>query len=595
MKALSAGLTFVNISTVCALLLGVIGSGLTPLIAAFSLALGGTAAVATYLRTFDPDILEPAKPAGKRYASVWFWIMAFVFTIFAVRSFCWLVYIEGAELRIQSTNNLGDLALHITYIKDFANGTPLWPANPIFPFGKLRYPAGTDLFNALLLLVKVDLIRGLVWAGLAGALATFYALYRWGKLFTVAGFLFNGGIAGFQFLNDSTFLQFLDYQGDKTVAWKSLPLAMFVTQRGLLYALPAGLVLLWNWREKFYRSKPDQAGPLPFWVEVSLYASLPLFHVHTFLALTVVLVCLFVFGDPQMRGHVITLVASALLPATFFVWLITDHFHASSVVQWHPGWLMRKDAGDLCHPFFQFWFLNFGIWMPLILLLFGLRARQAWEEKLPLTKKLPEDLAFLIPATLIFILALLWKFAPWEWDNLKIMIWGYFLVLPYLWRDLIAKWSLPVRTGVCLALFGSGFVSLFGGLAVPGYSFANRGEVDAVGVAVQKLPVTARFAAFPTYNHPLLLQGRNTVLGYGGHLWTQGFEYSRLNEMLKETMEGKGDWRGTARLLGARYLFWGREERLNYPQSTHPWENNMTPVRQGDWGAIYDLGAPPGK
>ena len=594
MKALSAGLTFVNVSTVCALLLGVVGNGLGPFIAAFSLALGLVAAFAAYLGTFDPEILEqePGKAARQRYSGVWFWIMALVFAIFAVRSFCWLLYIEGEELRIQSTNNLGDLALHITYIKDFANGVPLWPANPIFPFGKLRYPAGTDLFNALLLLLNVDLIRGLVWAGLAGALATFYALYRWGKLFTVAGFLFNGGIMGFQLLNTLLVnhrLEFVDYQGDKTIAWKSIPLAMFVTQRGLLYAIPAGLILLWHWREKFFRNKPDRPGPLPFWVELSLYASMPLFHVHTFLALTVVLVCLFVFGDPPRRGHILTLVASALLPATFFVWLITDHFNASSVVQWHPGWLMRKEAGDLYHPFFKFWFLNFGFWMPLILLLFGLRAWRAATAKLLRKGAWPEDLAFLIPAMVIFIVALLWKFAPWEWDNLKIMIWGYLLVLPCLWTDLIAKWSLPVRTGICLALFGSGFVSLFGGLAVPGYSFANRGEVDAVGLATQKLPGNARFAAFPTYNHPLLLQGRNTVLGYGGHLWTQGFEYFRINDMLKAAMEGKGDWRGTARRLGARYLFWGREERINYPESTHPWEGSLTPVARGDWGEIYDL------
>ncbi len=31
-------------------------------------------------------------------------------------------------------------------------------------------------------------------------------------------------------------------------------------------------------------------GPLPFWVELSIYASMPLFHLHTFIALTIVLV-----------------------------------------------------------------------------------------------------------------------------------------------------------------------------------------------------------------------------------------------------------------------------------------------------------------
>jgi hypothetical protein len=93
----------------------------------------------------------------------------------------------------------------------------------------------------------------LVWTGLLASLATFYAFFRWAGAFGIAGFLFNGGIAGFQFFK--TF-KFLDYQGDKTIAWKSIALSMFVTQRGLLYAIPAGLLLLWHWREKFFRGAP---------------------------------------------------------------------------------------------------------------------------------------------------------------------------------------------------------------------------------------------------------------------------------------------------------------------------------------------------
>jgi hypothetical protein len=95
-----------------------------------------------------------------------------------------------------------------------------------------------DLFNGLLCLVHVDLTRGLVWTGLMASLATFYGFYRWAGAFGVAGFLFNGGIAGFQFFKT---LKFLDYQGDKTIAWKSIALSMFVTQRGLLYAFCSGI------------------------------------------------------------------------------------------------------------------------------------------------------------------------------------------------------------------------------------------------------------------------------------------------------------------------------------------------------------------
>ncbi len=177
MKWLSAGLIFVNLSTVCGLLLGMAGNGLNELSAVLALVSGGTFALAAYLGTSDPATRHNISnsPAGesfispplKRYGHVWFWANAACFALFALRSFCWLLYIDGEQLKIQSPNNLGDLALHITYIRYFANGVSLWPANPIYVFSEhLRYPAGMDLFNALLSYLHVDLIRGLVWTGL---------------------------------------------------------------------------------------------------------------------------------------------------------------------------------------------------------------------------------------------------------------------------------------------------------------------------------------------------------------------------------------------------------------------------------------------
>src|SRR5216110_1648301 len=264
MKWLTAVLTFVNLSVISGLVLGMAGRGLNTLTAALALVCGAAFAVAAFLGTSDPEGREktanPPEPEGKpnspissalmRYRRVWFWAVAVCFAMFAVRSFCWLLYIDGSDYKIQSPNNLGDLSLHLTLIKNFANGVALWPDNPIYVFSKLRYPAGMDLFNGLLCLVHVDLTRGLVWTGLMASLATFYGFYRWAGAFGVAGFLFNGGIAGFQFFKT---LKFLDYQGDKTIAWKSIALSMFVTQRGLLYAIPVGLLLLWHWREKFFR------------------------------------------------------------------------------------------------------------------------------------------------------------------------------------------------------------------------------------------------------------------------------------------------------------------------------------------------------
>src|SRR5437868_11391561 len=55
MKWLSAGLTFVNLSVVCGLLLGMASHGLNPLSASLALVCGVAFAIAAWLGTSDPD------------------------------------------------------------------------------------------------------------------------------------------------------------------------------------------------------------------------------------------------------------------------------------------------------------------------------------------------------------------------------------------------------------------------------------------------------------------------------------------------------------------------------------------------------------
>ena len=129
-----------------------------------------------------------------------------------------------------------------------------------------------------------------------------------------------------------------------------------------------------------------------------------------------------------------------------------------------------------------------------------------------------------------------------------------------------------------------------GSLEALGWGLADRAELDSVGAAVRRLPLEARFAAYPTYNHPLLLQGRKVALGYPGHLWSQGFAYTTTYNLLTKLMQGSENWREIARALHIRYIFWGREETINYPASKQPWKTTATLIASGPWGAIYDLG-----
>jgi hypothetical protein len=584
MKTATALLLAVCLATACATLpLAAIGGRLNPQAAWLALAAGVAGAVFYWLK---------GGSAGKPLKMGWAdWAASGLFAVFALRAFCWLVFANGDSISVLSPNNLGDLPLHLTYIRYFARGAKFWPENPIYSGVPLHYPAGIDIFNALLKLAGCDDFRALIWVGLAGSALTCYSLLRWGGWFVVLGFLCNSGLVGWKFVHHYAW-RFQDYQQD--VDWKSIPLSMFVTQRGLLYAIPAGLLLMAVWRAQWFREpdEPEPAVRMPLWVQVALYGTMPLFHLHTFMFLSAVLGWWIVLGRPgtRLRYEVVDLLLWAVFPATVCVSLVTGLFQrghsAAGVVHLKPGWLQ----GD--QEFFRYWFMNFGI-LPLLALALLAWAVMRYRE----SAKSQNAFAFVFPSLSVFAVACVVMFAPWEWDNMKIMIWAYMGILPFLHEMLLeipGLAGIPVRAVCYIMLFFSGFVSLVGGLdgSHTGYQIAKRSELEPVGFAVRFLPPDSTFAGWPTYNHPLLLNGCKMVEGYAGHLFSHGIDYEARDQQLRTMMNGAPEWRTIADTLHIRYLYWGEMEEKGYPESTEPWQD-LPVAAAGPWGTIYDLGPPP--
>jgi hypothetical protein len=330
-------------------------------------------------------------------------------------------------------------------------------------------------------------------------------------------------------------------------------------------------------------------------VEVLLYASMPVFHLHTFLFLSVLLAVWFVFLPAARRTLAIT-VGAAFLPATILVLLVTGRFSGAAVLDWKLGWMwddpafteyVQNSFGPLpaIVTGVLFWVLNFGV---LPFLVAWLCSALFWEEDSVWAR------ATLFPALAVFAVCCFVKFAPWEWDNTKLMIWSYLSVIPFLWTHLLSRWPMRQRFAACVLLFFSGFVSLLGGLdrKHTGYKIAQRSELDPIASAVRLLPANHRFASFPTYNHPLLLLGRPVALGYAGHVWSHGLPWQKPAARLEALMKGTPQWREHATALDVRYLFWGAEERANYPDSAQPWRSDAGLVASGGWGEIYDLASP---
>lgn len=558
-KSLCAVLVFVAISTTLASVLGVASGRVTTLHAWAGFAAGLVAA-----RTTWKTASAPRQKIGRMD-----YLMFAIFGIAALRAFLWVIYINKDDINVLSPHNLGDMSLHLNLIRGWAGGGSFWPDNPFLTGAIFPYHAGMDLWNALLTLVGIPVMEGLRWTGLIASIATAAALWRWGREFAMAAFLFAGGFAALALLGGASLTDM-----EENIAWKNLFLAMFVTQRGLLYSLPAGLVLMCIWRA---RLSGDHDGPqLGRPAEVALYATMPLFNAPAFIFLSVLLAASFIVGRAnQTSRSFFSIAAWSLLPATWLVALVTVHFTAPSAFRWEPGWM--HDNGGV-----WFWLRNFGI-LPLMLVALGFIV---WRKRGDVTARL-----FYTVGMGCLVFCLLFAVAPWAWDNTKWMIWGYLAVMPLLWTELIRHWHPAWRMLAVVTLFSSGAISLVNGLGPRhGYKLVNRMELAETEVMLQSVPQDARIACFPTYNHPVLLTGQPVVMGYDGHLFSQGLAYQHVQRDLNELMSGGPDWRAAAERLGCKYILWGPREEYEWPSSFRPWIDEATVIATSETaGTLYRI------
>jgi len=536
-KTTGAVLIFIAVTVCVAVVLAFPCGGLSCGLAWAALAAGLAAAVPAW-RGIRPDLRRP---------TAWEALLLIVFGLASLRAFLWLIYPVGDEWRVLSPNNLGDLSKHIQLIRYLANGAPFWPESPFFSGASLSYYFGTDLFNSLLLCVGFSLEKSLLWCGIGGAALAAWALWRWGGAFGLAALLFNGGLAGFLVFQTG---QPGDFQAE--LAWKNFFLSMFVTQRALLYALPATFFLLDAWRGEFFRERPG----VPRWITWVIYASMPVFSLQAFAFLSLVLAAIFICR-PAARKALLAFVGFAILPATVLVILVTNRFTQESGLHWHPGWmqggedwalwLKEKRWDDLSAPVrsLLFWAVNFGISLPLLGLL-------GWKA---IRQRDPELVSFAGTGLLVFLVCCFFRFSPWDWDNTKFFLWAWLACAPYLWGLISARPKLA-RFFVCFLLFFSGAVSLVGGLdGRHGYKLVGRSELAETRAALAGVPVMARIATEPTHTNPVVLLGRPVVCGYAGMLWAHGLDYQQKLQDLKDVLAGNDPGGRKARDIGADWIF----------------------------------------
>ena len=486
-----------------------------------------------------------------------------------VRHFGWMLYSVDSKWLTLHANNFGDLPLHISYIRDLANRSEFPPMNPSFAKEILRYPFGPDLYNALYEILGVPLESHLFLVGIACSVASVTVLRWFGGWWALGAFFFSGGLIGWSALSGTPLASADLTQG---VDWKNLFLSVFITQRGVLFALPASLLLIESTRRHFASAGARAIGGQKLsknaMVTLGLvWGFLPLFHVHAFVITSLMMAGLAMAQASRENGNsaiknlksllLSRMAIVAYLPATLFVLRSSDGLKKSSIVHIDPWWL-----GDVSNAGLYL-LTNFGPWLllPIALVTAILKSSRLEAER---RRQLLLEFALYAGLWVFFYNVMI---APWSWDNIKVLIFPYlgFARLAYVVLDPLLPQG--TKSITALALFFSGFLAVELSLAPPvqrGQVIYMAADLASMRGALSEVPQDSVFAAAPTHDHVLTYFGRLRAFGYEGHLWSHGVSYQNEKALLDLLMRGQGDAKAVAHRLGVTHILWGPAETLLY-------------------------------
>lgn len=452
------------------------------------------------------------------------WPVALLYFVIGVGIYfhsVFLFYQKGSMLWIQNAFNLGDMSFHWGTIRFLGKGAHFWPENPIFLAHRFRYPFGMDFFNAFFENLHVPIAVHLPLVTLACLLILFYLLHVTGGPLLVFAVFFSGGYFNFWSPESWDVLQLQAY-----LDFKNLFLSVLLTQRGFLYALPAALLVFQGLKSSFEGAlegslKPSLTEKISYGI---LWGALGFFHLHTFFFVSLVF-GVWILWQRQLRTWLPSVGIAAVLGAPFVLNALWPDVDTNSLIHWSRGWARAEDSN-----LFLYWFKNMGPWIVAVVV--GLTVfyrRRLWGLFIPL--------AFIAGLFLLFAHLIL---APWNWDNIKLIMWCYVLALLLLSDWLWESRGRIVKVLVFLIFFGPGTLLFVRSLPLytHGVTWTSAQELNKAEVLLSNESVQKGLVIAPEYEHPALLLGHKLFMGYPGHVWSHGYNYGAHELLLKRYFEG---------------------------------------------------------
>jgi hypothetical protein len=537
------------------------------------------------------------------------WAFIYFFFYAGTAIVMWLVFDRAllekpAGLYTGLLNNYGDLPFHLSVITRFAFGQNFPPEDPTFAGARFTYPFLTDFVSAMFLRAGASLRNSMFIENWIIGVALVGVLHRFGlqllrnrtaAILTPVLVILNGGFGWYMLFSDvnktdaGVFQVLSHIQHSYTILpdvaqgwrWGNAVTSLLVPQRGFLLGIPLAAIVFTEWwragtdagtrgrgdAEKKPLKKdraanlrlPASPSPLlrvrrPMLAAGVVAGLLPLVHAHTFIAVMGVGAVLALINIKRWRDWLGFFVVASVLAGPQLLW--STHGSAVSTkafIGWEFGW----GHGD--ENIVWFWIKNTGVFIPLLVLAL------LWKTDKYLVSR--RQLWFYLPFTLCFIVPNTIKFAPWIWDNIKILFYWWIASAPIVALFLARLWGGDLwQRSIAACLFV--MLTLAGALDV--YALVSRQgeyeEFDRDGVIFaemikQQTPPQAMILHAPIHNTPIFLTGRRSLMGYPGHIWTHGINSGPREADIKKIYEGAPDAPALLAKYGVDYVVVDPQER----------------------------------
>ena len=547
-------------------------------------------------------------------SSLSFWVMLILFCLYSGILFGgFLLNEEGFPAVI----SLGwaDTSYHLSMIGRLTMADPFILEHPVISGQPINYPFMLNLLTALYQQIGFSLFSAWHLSNALYGVSFFFLIYLFGKRFLhsevlaallVALVFFGGGIGfllyfsdlslawgndGFNLLINSIFnppheythLQYRDAGRDPSeygifhnIYWIVPAISFLSHQRTFLPGIALATLL--------FIGLTAYRGNKNIWRWAFVWGSIPLFHSHSFIASSIVLLSWFFLDLKNYRSWFIGGLIGALLVIPQILYMtpsnLSDDF--SFLRPW-LGWMMcthnsswlECDNGvrGIDTNIFWFWTKNFGIviwgWFAAVFFFFLYK-------KTNITKLFKQSSLIIIPSLLLFLIPNLVLLQPWEFDNNKILFyWWIFASVSTLivTKNLFKNRRIAIATFTFVIILStfSGIVdvaSRITKITANHYGYYNKEDVKIAEWIKQNTIPNARFLTGDFVDQFVpIITGRPIYLGYPGWLWSQG-KASLSNERKKNATDflltGQSD---TMCKDGVSYVVWDRRLLTTYPRA----------------------------